>query len=122
MVNDTSSIPFCNSAQDDAFAREHIFAEVVELSILPWVTKCPRRCTRSVLNVEVATEPDSLLRDNGAYVYVFNKMSSNHEEEILMYDFNTIVASTGGSLGLFLGVSCFSVFTYLGKKFSGVLE
>jgi hypothetical protein len=29
-------------------------------------------------------------------------------EEILLYDFNAILSAVGGSLGLFLGVSCYT--------------
>ena len=31
------------------------------------------------------------------------------EEEMLLYDLNSIVSAVGGSLGLFLGFSCFQV-------------
>ena len=31
------------------------------------------------------------------------------EKEVLMYDFNAIISAVGGSLGLFLGFSCYGV-------------
>ena len=34
-------------------------------------------------------------------------------EEVLLYDFNTIVGTVGGSLGLFLGFSCYGVIQML---------
>ena len=39
----------------------------------------------------------------------YGKTEVRVNEEFLIYDFNTIVATIGGSLGLFLGFSCVEV-------------
>ena len=41
--------------------------------------------------------------------FFYLKTKVETEEEILIYDFSEIVAGVGGSLGLFLGFSCFQV-------------
>ena len=54
-------------------------------------------------------------RDGGGQVkgselwFFYLKTEVETEEEILIYDFSEIVAGVGGSLGLFLGFSCFQV-------------
>ncbi len=40
------------------------------------------------------------------------------QEEILMFDFNAIIAAVGGSLGLFLGFSCLDFFAWIATKMS----
>ncbi len=47
-------------------------------------------------------------------------MKREHSEEVLINDANTVIASLGGSLGLFLGVSCFSVLTLMGRTVSAL--
>ena len=37
------------------------------------------------------------------------KMTLETEEQMLIYDLSAIVAAIGGSLGLFLGISCVSM-------------
>ncbi len=41
--------------------------------------------------------------------FFYRTMKTRFSEEVLLYDFYTIVGIVGGSLGLFLGFSCFSV-------------
>ncbi len=116
LVADVTKTPMCKTAEEDDFARNQGYFEVIELLDNPRKTGCPKNCIQSVLRVEEAFEPHQVYKGNISYVYVASTMKSRHEEEVLMYDFNTIVAATGGSLGLFLGISCYSVLTYLGKK------
>ena len=48
---------------------------------------------------------DSGHRSAGMALY-FSKMEVEESSEVLIYDFPNIVAAVGGSLGLFLGISC----------------
>ncbi len=65
-------------------------------------------------------DPSSGVAVGAAVVYVWSSMRATHEEEILMFDLGTIVSFMGGSLSLFLGVSCLSVATFLGGKASSL--
>lgn len=38
------------------------------------------------------------------------RMNLETEEQMVIYDFSAIVAGVGGSLGLFLGFSCYEAF------------
>jgi len=40
-------------------------------------------------------------------------------KQVLLYDFNSIVAGVGGSLGLFLGFSCLGLSNRIIEKFDG---
>ena len=40
-------------------------------------------------------------------VSAYKSFTIFHYKETLLYDFNAIVAAVGGSLGLFLGFSCY---------------
>ncbi len=47
---------------------------------------------------------------NTSYIMVkFRSSLVRVRQEVLLYDFNAIVGTMGGSLGLFLGFSCFDV-------------
>ena len=46
------------------------------------------------------------LVNRSSYALYYNTMDVLMVEEVLLFDFNTIVAAIGGSMGLFLGFSC----------------
>ncbi len=115
MNEDTDAIPPCQTVEDEEFARKHGY-NLMEVSNNPNETKCPRRCKQTVWNVKIVYEPSPGIKDNMALLYLSNTMKKEHSEEVLINDANTVIASLGGSLGLFLGVSCFSVMTLVGRK------
>ena len=49
------------------------------------------------------------LKDKSSIAVYYKNMDIEVSEEVLLYDFNALVAAVGGSLGLFLGFSCYSV-------------
>ncbi len=68
--------------------------------------------------MQVLREPTIIFKESEkeAFFYLQLSMDSERVEEIYAFDFNTIVSYLGGSLGLFLGVSCFSAIMYLSGK------
>ena len=50
-------------------------------------------------------------------IVVYQSFTEHMYRETKVYDFNAVVASVGGSLGLFLGFSCYEY----GKKFIDLL-
>ncbi len=51
-----------------------------------------------------------------AELYIYMSGIVETSEEYLLFDANAIVASVGGSLGLFLGVSCINLFNVILEK------
>ena len=49
-------------------------------------------------------------------------MVEETEDQLLIYDFNAIVASVGGSLGLFLGFSCWDFIDPVIDKFRAIFR
>ncbi len=98
------------------YARDRAFYNVVEHLSNQTATGCAMPCKKTTYEVRIKEEPPSLLvAANGAQVYLQASMQVEHREEVLLYDFNNIVSALGGSLGLFLGFSCLSLFTYTGR-------
>ena len=46
-------------------------------------------------------------------IMYFNELEHELRKEYVLFDLNAIVASVGGSMGLFLGFSCLGMGTYL---------
>ena len=58
--------------------------------------------------------------ENSTILYLFyTDMAVPTHEEYLLYDFNAIVSAVGGSLGLFLGFSCYEIVKMCLNKVSG---
>ena len=48
-------------------------------------------------------------RSSSAIAMYYGETEVRVKQEFLIYDLNAIVAAVGGSLGLFLGISCYEV-------------
>ena len=72
---------------------------------------CPRRCNHmkfSFTNSNLGTNTNGL--ENKTFLWAqFNLPYATIEEEYRLFDTVAIISATGGSLGLFLGLSCYSV-------------
>ena len=49
------------------------------------------------------------LKDKSNIAVYYKNMEIDITEEVLLFDFSAIVAAVGGSMGLFLGFSCYSL-------------
>ena len=60
------------------------------------------------------------LKDKSNMAIYYKNMDVDISEEVLLYDFSAIVAAVGGSMGLFLGFSCYSLvlefYTYCSER------
>ncbi len=75
------------------------------------VTTCLPKCLQPSFELDIRYEPVTNWErtlDGYTTIYLFRKTEVDTQEEYLLYDFNAIVAAVGGSLGLFLGMSCLS--------------
>ena len=71
---------------------------------------CPKRCIHekfSFTKVNMGTNFMSAVNKT-SFMAQFNKPYVTIEEEYLLFDTVAIISATGGSLGLFLGLSCYS--------------
>ena len=68
---------------------------------------CPIPCTTESIHGQVTTEvlPGSVTNESKIYLY-YPSLDTQVEEEIRLFGPTSIIASIGGSLGLFLGFSC----------------
>ena len=56
------------------------------------------------------------------FVAYFSKAEFVMEDEVLLYDYNNLVADIGGFLGLLLGVSCLAVYDMMAKLFRSIFN
>ncbi len=116
-MSTSDEIKMCETAETEEITREESYG-LIEMIESQEQTKCLHKCRRTVWKVKVTKEPSTGIDHGNAMLYIDSSMKSEHSEDVLIYDINTVIASVGGSLGLFLGVSCFSLFTYMGRAFS----
>ena len=74
------------------------------------VTGCKRPCINMQLSYEkrIYMQLKTLVNRSNVAIYYEDK-DIHVVEELLLHDLNSIVSAVGGSLGLFLGFSCFQV-------------
>ncbi len=59
---------------------------------------------------------DKTANKDMAMLFLDHRMTADKVEEVVLYDLSNIVATLGGSLSLFLGVSAFSVILFLWER------
>ena len=68
---------------------------------------CPRGCQTHKLTAVMTDKDIPGSRENNSQVSVyFTSLNSQVSKEVTLFGFSSIVASVGGSLGLFVGFSC----------------
>ena len=82
------------------------------------VTGCRPPCKSESVEGErtVFMQLKTLVNMSNIAIY-YKNMDILVKEEVLLYDFNALVAAVGGSLGLFLGPSCYQMASELWIKF-----
>ena len=101
-------VPPCLSAPSAACMTHHMYYNVVVHLDLPGVTGCGYPCRETEYQVVPRRDASILGRDNIACLFVYYKTTTlKIFDEYLLYDTNAIISAIGGSLGLFLGFSCF---------------
>ncbi len=85
-------------------------------------TKCPLSCLVEFNEVKVIQDATRSIGTKSD-VYVFYRTTLvKTDTEYVLYDASTIVAAVGGSLGLFLGFSCWQCVSALPEAFHAVHE
>ena len=126
VFNKKFSIPYCKTMEESTCANYVIAAKI--RTDKTFLSKCPRSC--------VGIEFRKTYKWVGNYVEEFFKLSSQEyafwfwyktaeEEELhteyLIYDFNSMIGSIGGTLGMFIGFSFRNVFTLFFNKLENCL-
>ena len=72
---------------------------------------CPVPCTKVQFNVEASNIAfNACYRSGKAFAWFYFPSSKvKVEEEYELMDLGAVISATGGSLGLFLGLSCYGV-------------
>jgi len=97
--------PMCKSlkeADQRNFARSII--NVMESAV------CGVQCTKEHYDYEHITLPlpnHANFKNRAGLMMFYSTTNVQEVKEVYLYDFNSILSSVGGSLGLFLGFSCF---------------
>ncbi len=99
-------------SMEDCFSEEDImcvsteYKKIYGRQIHNEITGCPSACRIPSINVKIRADAT---RDQGNYTHVYVSYTTTRvmvSEEYQLFDFGAIVAAVGGSLGLFLGFSC----------------
>ncbi len=109
-------IDTCSTLEDNVCAAQKI-TELLTLQALG-SHPCTRPCRATEYTVVKKANPDYRREVLNIFVGIGTN-DVNIMEEYLVYDFNNIVSSVGGSLGLFLGFSCLEVCRKASKRFLG---
>lgn len=105
MVFNESAVEPCLTEADMACMGKE-YEEIFSVHDQPQETTCPVSCVTRRNDVMIR---EDATKDMGNFtsIYVFYRSSTvTVVEEYRLFDFNAIVAAVGGSLGLFLGFSC----------------
>ncbi len=102
---ENSSVPPCTAQKDMECAHEE-YRRILEAHIDPQATGCPVPCKQVRYKASLREDSSRYLGNLTSVSLYFKTSHVIAYEEYLLYDLNTIVAAVGGSLGLFLGFSC----------------
>jgi len=107
----------CNNSEDANDVHNVVF------KIIAAAIQCREPCEQSWFEYQklVLPQPSHIGLEigdrkggNGASIYLrYKTLVVTESREVAIYDFNSILSSVGGSLGLFLGFSCFGTITSL---------
>jgi hypothetical protein len=97
----------CLTKADYVCMSNHLYSNVIVYIDQQWAHKCKDACLKKIWSKAEREDPFPWYPGNPkSKTYLFY-VSTKYalEEEYPLFDFNAIVASLGGSLGLFLGFS-----------------
>ncbi|TRY70917.1 hypothetical protein TCAL_16388 [Tigriopus californicus] len=103
---ETSNVPLCTSKVDSDYAKDVLMKEVLG-KVGSFVQECPRDCTTRTYQIKERQDFTTFDQTNLSSAYfIWQTTNYVQEKEYYIYDVTTIVGIVGGSLGLFLGLSC----------------
>ena len=108
LLGNKSRLPQCTMRNDFRCMVSHLKDNVTKSMLNPKVTGCKRPCINMQLSYDkrIYMQLKTLVNMSNIAIY-YENIDTLVTEEVLLYDLNSIVSAVGGSLGLFLGFSCF---------------
>ena len=103
---DLSDIPICQNSEEENDAREHLVNDIFYVESY--------ECLESCVSREYTGKVDYEGTNNDHYTFgMTTRFARPYKmtvfEEYLLYDFNGLVGTVGGTLGLFIGFSFYDV-------------
>ena len=103
---DLSDIPICQNSEEENDAREHLVNDIFYVESY--------ECLESCVSREYTGKVDYEGTNNDLYTFgMTTRFARPYKmtvfEEYLLYDFNGLVGTVGGTLGLFIGFSFYDV-------------
>ena len=114
LLGNRSRLPQCLIRKDFKCMVRHLKENITMVMLTEEVTGCKPACENVQLSYEkrIFMQLKPLVnRSNIAINY--GNTNTHVTREILLYDFNAILSAVGGSLGLFLGFSCYQATLWL---------
>lgn len=107
-ITSNLTIPPCLTDQDTKCMSNHLVLNIIEKSERKSITGCKPECAQIRYMYNARQEVIGPHEEEVAFMFLFFESTVySIFEEYVLYDENTIIAAVGGSLGLFLGLSCF---------------
>eukprot|EP00094_Tigriopus_californicus_P012566 TCALIF_12151-PA protein Name:"Protein of unknown function" AED:0.23 eAED:0.23 QI:0/1/0/1/1/1/2/0/229 len=113
----------CSSLEDMLHLLDiHKALFTIPSSDMAAYTGCLRPCHLNGVDPVSGEIRDGSLRVGSAISYLFRTTNVKVAKEAWFYDFNSLVAEVGGSLGLFLGASLLTLFQHIHQGLSKLLR
>ncbi len=113
-----SPVPETCKDKDEWDSSKKTYRKAYRNHVNPTLTGCPKACHSTRF---IPKKREDITKDTGNFTYYYVYYQTTRVlvyEEYLLFDFGSIVSAVGGSLGLFLGFSCWQMV----KEASGFLN
>ena len=110
LLGNQSQLPPCLKNDELRYMSLHFSHNVTQFMLHEQATGCKGPCINMQLSYKrlIYMQLKTLVNRSNIAIY-YENTDTIVSEEMLLYDLNSIVSAVGGSLGLFLGFSCFQV-------------
>lgn len=99
---------------------KHLFHNIIQRWESDSNTGCPKPCDKIQFKHLIREDLTTIYEEDVSYIFLFYESTTFAIlEQYVLYDFNTIVAAVGGSLGLFIGFSCFEMCKFVSRVLCG---
>ena len=124
-------MPECNNSSAAWNTYEEFYLKMFYRHKEDWLQRCPLPCKQTVYDVDFQryhkyNMPKPTVDKSGKTGVLlslkYENLATEEQVETLIYDASNFLAQVGGSLGLFLGFSCLSLFIGVINFFEKVLQ
>lgn len=110
-------LPYCNSIQKWICNRQYLMKVAEIVFNLPDKFGCHKPDATTTFEYRDTLDSTIMLgNDEGRAWFIFETTKVTEEREYVLLDFNAILGTIGGSLGMFIGISCLDVIKWIIEK------